>query len=98
MTSTLSGATVLTAGIEAPAARRGRAHPVARTLRDIADAAARAAAYVRAMTLVWFVVWLVATLIGDDEALTFDPVNVWAGALLLCVALDLGRQHAPSSR
>jgi hypothetical protein len=47
------------------------------------------------MTLVWFVVWLVATLVGDDEVLTFAPVNVWAGALLLCIALDLGRQHAP---
>ncbi len=47
------------------------------------------------MTIVWFVVWLVATLIGDDEAIRFDPVNFWAGALLLCVALDLGRQHAP---
>jgi hypothetical protein len=47
------------------------------------------------MTLLWFVVWLVATLIGDDEALTFDPVNVWAGALLFCIALDLARQHAP---
>jgi hypothetical protein len=47
------------------------------------------------MTLVWFIVWLVATLIGDEEALAFDPVNFWAGALLLCVALDLARQHAP---
>lgn len=46
------------------------------------------------MTLIWFVVWLVATVIGDDEVLTFDPVNFWAGALLFCVALDLGRQHA----
>jgi hypothetical protein len=36
-----------------------------------------------------------ATLIGDDEALTFDPVNFWAGALLLCLALDLARQHVP---
>lgn len=49
------------------------------------------------MTLVWFIVWLIATLIGDDEVLTFAPVNVWAGALLLCVALDLGRQHAPGA-
>lgn len=47
------------------------------------------------MTLVWFVVWLVANTIGDAEPLRFDPVNGWAGALLLCVALDLGRQHAP---
>lgn len=41
----------------------------------------------------WFIVWLAATLVGDDEALTFDPVNFWAGALLLCVALDIGRQR-----
>ena len=47
------------------------------------------------MTLVWFLVWLVANLVGDNEPLTFAPVNVWAGALLLAVALDLGRQHAP---
>ena len=47
------------------------------------------------MTLIWFVVWLICTLVGDDEVLTFDPVNVWAGTLLLAVALDLGRLHAP---
>ena len=47
------------------------------------------------MTLVWFIVWVVANTIGDAEPLTFDPVNVWAGALILAVALDLGRQHAP---
>lgn len=48
------------------------------------------------MTLVWFVVWLVANLIGDEEPIVFDPVNVWAGALLLAIALDLARQHAPA--
>jgi hypothetical protein len=32
---------------------------------------------------------------GDEESLTFDPVNWWAGTLLLTVALDLSRQHAP---
>ena len=48
------------------------------------------------MTLIWFVVWLIANSIGDNEALTFDPVNMWAGALLLAAALDLGRQHALS--
>ena len=47
------------------------------------------------MTVVWFVVWVIATAIGDAEHLTFAPVNAWAGALLLAVALDLGRQHAP---
>jgi hypothetical protein len=50
------------------------------------------------MTLVWFVVWLVANLVGDEEPLVFDPVNGWAGALLLALALDLARQHAPELR
>jgi hypothetical protein len=48
------------------------------------------------MTLVWFVIWLIADLVGDEEPLVFDPVNGWAGALLLAVALDLARQHAPA--
>ena len=47
------------------------------------------------MTLVWFVVWLIWNVVGDRESLAFDPVNWWAGALILAVALDLGRQHAP---
>ena len=46
------------------------------------------------MTLIWFVVWLIADRIGDAELLTFAPVNVWAGTLILAIALDLGRQHA----
>jgi hypothetical protein len=46
------------------------------------------------VTLIWFVIWLICTLVGDDEVLTFDPVNVWAGTLLLAIALDLSRQHA----
>ncbi len=48
------------------------------------------------LTIVWFVVWPIANSIGDSEHLTFAPVNVWAGALLLTVALDLARQHAPA--
>jgi hypothetical protein len=47
------------------------------------------------MTLLWFVIWFVADLIGDREPLLTDPVNFWTGALILAVALDLGRQHAP---
>jgi hypothetical protein len=47
------------------------------------------------LTLVWFVVWLIWNLVGDTESLTFDPVNWWAGLLLLALALDLSRQHAP---
>jgi hypothetical protein len=47
------------------------------------------------MTLIWFVVWLIANNIGDNEPLLFDPVNWWAGTLLLVIALDLSRQHVP---
>ena len=46
------------------------------------------------MTLVWFIVWVIFNFIGDREPLELDPVNIWTGALLLAVALDLGRQHA----
>jgi hypothetical protein len=45
------------------------------------------------MTLVWLIVWFIFNLIGDKEPLTFDPVNVWAGTLILAAALDLGKQH-----
>jgi hypothetical protein len=47
------------------------------------------------VTLVWFVVWLIADIVGDRESLRFDPVNWWAATLILVVALDLARQHAP---
>ena len=45
------------------------------------------------MTLVWFVIWLVFNVIGDKEPLRAEPVNFWAGALLLAVALDLSKTH-----
>lgn len=45
------------------------------------------------MTVLWFIVWLISNLVGDNEALHTDPVNGWAGTLILAVALDLGRQH-----
>jgi hypothetical protein len=54
-----------------------------------------AAATIVSMTFIWFLIWLVANTIGDGESLTFDPVNGWAGTLVLAVALDLARQHAP---
>jgi hypothetical protein len=47
------------------------------------------------MTLIWFAIWLVCNVIGDTETLSADPVNWWAGTLILAVALDLGRLHAP---
>jgi hypothetical protein len=43
------------------------------------------------LTVLWFVVWLISDLVGDREPLRFDPVNWWAGLLLLAIALDLNR-------
>ena len=43
------------------------------------------------MTIVWLVVWFVADRIGDREPLLFDPVNLWAGTLVLALALDVSR-------
>jgi hypothetical protein len=43
------------------------------------------------MTILWFVVWLIANATGEHAGLTFDPVNVWAGTLLLALALDVNR-------
>ena len=51
-----------------------------------------------AMTLIWFVVWLIADHIGSHEPLLFDPVNVWTWTLILAIALDLGSTHARGSR
>jgi hypothetical protein len=50
------------------------------------------------VTLIWFVVWLVSNFVGDKESLVFDPVNGWAATLILAVAIDLARQHAPERR
>jgi hypothetical protein len=47
------------------------------------------------MTVIWFVIWLIANNIGDHEPLRVDPMNWWAATLILALALDLGRQHAP---
>ena len=50
------------------------------------------------MTLVWFVVWLIWNNVGDHEPLVVDPVNWWAGTLILAVALDLSGSHAARAR
>jgi hypothetical protein len=47
------------------------------------------------VTLLWFVIWFICDRIGDREVLTFDPVNWWAGTLLLAIAVDLARHGAP---
>lgn len=46
------------------------------------------------MTLVWFIVWLIANNVGGREPLVLDPVNAWLATLILAVALDLGSAHA----
>jgi hypothetical protein len=43
------------------------------------------------VTILWFVVWFIANNIGGSAPLQFDPVNFWAGALVLAVAIDLNR-------
>jgi hypothetical protein len=43
------------------------------------------------VTIIWFIVWLIADSIGDREPLRFDPVNWWAATLILSVALDINR-------
>lgn len=43
------------------------------------------------MTVLWFVIWLIANLVGGDEPLRADPVNAWTATLILAVALDLAR-------
>jgi hypothetical protein len=50
------------------------------------------------MTILWFVVWLVCDLVGVREPLLFDPVNWWAGLLLLAIALDLNRPRVSRGR
>jgi hypothetical protein len=46
------------------------------------------------MTVLWFIIWLIANNVGAHEPLLFDPVNAWAGTLILAVALDLSAAHA----
>ena len=46
------------------------------------------------MTLLWFFIWLISDIVGDEEPLTFAPVNWWAGSLLFVVAVDLAGIHA----
>lgn len=50
------------------------------------------------MTLLWFVVWLIATIIGGSEPLELDPVNGWTATLVLAVALDLNRPRPEWAR
>jgi hypothetical protein len=46
------------------------------------------------MTLLWFIVWLIANNVGGHEPLLLDPANAWVATLILAIALDLGGAHA----
>jgi hypothetical protein len=50
------------------------------------------------MTLLWFVVWLIADIVGGREPLRLDPVNIWTGSLILAIALDLNRPRPELGR
>lgn len=43
------------------------------------------------MTVLWFVIWLIANNVGGQESLNTDPVNAWMATLILAAALDLSR-------
>jgi hypothetical protein len=46
------------------------------------------------MTLIWFIVWIIANNVGSKDPLLLDPVNAWTATLILAIALDLGSSHA----
>jgi hypothetical protein len=46
------------------------------------------------VTLIWFIVWVIANNIGSHEPLLFNPVNTWTATLILAIALDLSASHA----
>jgi hypothetical protein len=46
------------------------------------------------VTVIWFVIWLIANNVGGHEPLLLDPVNAWTATLVLAVGLDLGGNHA----
>jgi hypothetical protein len=50
------------------------------------------------MTIVWFAVWLIANVTGEHAPLTFDPVNVWTGTLVLALAIDVNRPRVSPRR
>lgn len=50
------------------------------------------------MTIIWFIVWLIANTVGGHEPLLFNPVNAWAATLILAIALDLSAAHARGSQ
>lgn len=50
------------------------------------------------MTLLWFIIWFIWNLIGDEEPILLAPVNFWAGTLLFAIAVDLSKTHVLDKR
>ncbi len=50
------------------------------------------------VTLLWFIVWLIADHVGSPAPLHADPVNAWTATLLAAVALDLAGRHARGTK
>lgn len=50
------------------------------------------------MTVLWFVIWLIADHVGARESLLFDPPNIWAATLVLAIALDINRPAGVARR
>jgi hypothetical protein len=50
------------------------------------------------VTLLWFVIWFLSNTFDAHQPLIFNPVNGWAGTLLLAIALDLSAAHAGQAR
>jgi hypothetical protein len=50
------------------------------------------------VTLIWLLIWFIADLIGDNEPLLLEPVNVWTGTLILAIGLDLASLRAVPAR
>ena len=46
------------------------------------------------MTILWFIVWLIANNVGGHEPLLFNPVNAWTATLILAAGLDLAAARA----
>jgi hypothetical protein len=45
------------------------------------------------VTVIWFIIWLIANNVGAHEPLLFALVNAWTATLILAIALDLGAGH-----
>ena len=45
------------------------------------------------MTILWFIVWLIANNVGGHEPLLFNPVNAGTATPILAIGRDLAAPH-----